>query len=127
MKLFTAIPRRDDVSTQFFHDHWRHPHGTWACRVQPMRHYVQSHRIDSELLGNDQRRIEGVAECWMDNVADVLSVPGHPDFADFVLPDEPLFIDQSGLRFVVTHEDVISSGRSGPASNDADDAWDAET
>jgi hypothetical protein len=121
VKLFAAIPRRQDISRQEFHDHWRHPHGTMGRRISILRKYVQSHQIDCDLLGEDQTRYEGVAEAWMDSVADAKYFPEEPVYANRVIPDELLFIDLPNLKFLIAVEEVLQSAPQGdqldPAGN----------
>jgi uncharacterized protein (TIGR02118 family) len=70
IKFFGLIPRRSDISSQEFHDHYRHPHGTLGRQIPTFRDYVQSYQIHSPLLGPDQTRFEAVAEVWFDTVGD---------------------------------------------------------
>lgn len=113
VKLFAAIPRRKDVSRQEFHDHWRHPHGTMGRRISILRKYVQGHQFDHEALGPDQTRYEGIAEAWMDNIADAEYFPSEPVYAKEVIPDEPLFIDLPNLKFLIATEEVLVSAPRG--------------
>ena len=128
IKMFAAIPRRPDISVEEFHDHWRHPHGTFACGVRTMKKYVQSHRVPYDVLDSRQSMIEGVAETWMDNLADILALPSQPNYVRDVVPDEPLFIDLPNLRYVVTQEEVIYPGpdKEEMESSPGDADWDAD-
>jgi hypothetical protein len=127
IKMFAMLPRRSDISAQAFHDHWRHPHGTFGRRISTVRRYVQSHQVPSDLLGDDQGRYDGVVEVWFDNVRDALGLPEHPVYRDYLVPDEPRFIDMDGLRFVFTREEVIASGHdAGHVTDEADLHWDPE-
>jgi len=110
IKMFGCIPRRPDVSQRYFHDHWRHPHGTLGRHISTMRGYVQSHQIHSDLLGPEQTHFEGCAELWFDNVADAASFPSEPVYVRDIIPDEPLFVDMEKLRFAFTREEVLVSG-----------------
>ncbi len=74
--MFGCIPRRPDVSVEYFHDHWRHPHGTLGRHISTMRAYVQSHQTHSNLLDEaDQVRFEGCAEIWFDSDEDAKAFP----------------------------------------------------
>ncbi len=124
LKMFAAIPRKPDISSQEFHDHWRHPHGTMGRRISILRKYIQSHQIHCDLLGADQTRFEGIAEVWIDSVADAQYFPNEPTYASEVVPDELLFIDLKNLKFLLTTEEVLVSGpdRTGPVS-EGDAVW----
>lgn len=122
VKLFAAIPRRRDVTRQEFHDHWRHPHGTLARNISTIRKYVQSHQIHCSLLDDRQTRYEGIAEVWMDSLADAMALAEEPTYMRDLVPDEPAFIELPELRFLITEEDVVVSGpdhRARPSKADA--------
>jgi len=122
--MFATLPRRQDVSVQVFHDHWRHPHGTFGRRISTVRRYVQSHRIDTELLGEEQPMYDGIVEVWFDNVSDALTLGEHPTYRRYLVPDEPRFIDMDGLRYVFTNERIVASGQDPAAVRDeADLDW----
>lgn len=123
VKLFAAIPRKPNVSVQEFHDHWRHPHGTMGRQISILRKYVQGHRIECELLDDDQTRYEGIAEAWIDSIADAEYFPTEPIYAGRLIPDEPLFIDLPNLRFLIASEEVLVSaprGRLAEGTGNAD-------
>lgn len=109
IKVFSALPRKAGLSREEFHDHWRHPHATLGRRVPVLTKYVQSHQIDSELLGDDQYRYDGIAEGWMDNAVDVIAFGQDPWYQDHVAPDEPNFMDQTNMKFLATTETVLQS------------------
>lgn len=110
IKMFGAIPRLPSVSPQYFHDHYRHPHGTMGRTISIMRAYTQSHQIHSDLLGPEQTYFEATAEVWIDNVADALTFGDEPNYVKFVKPDEPLFVDLEKLEFVWALEEVLHAG-----------------
>lgn len=128
VKMFGAIPRRPDISVQYFHDHYRHPHGTLGRNISTMRAYFQSHQIHSDLLGKDQTHFEACAEVWFDSVTDALNFPSEKIYNRDVKPDEPLFVDLEKLRFVFAEEEVLMSG---PDLNEewspGDAAWRLDT
>ncbi|MET0545224.1 MAG: EthD domain-containing protein [Caulobacterales bacterium] len=110
VKMFGAIPRRPDVSVQYFHDHYRHPHGTLGRGISTMRAYVQSHQIHSDLLGPTQTHFEACAEVWFDCVQDAKDFPNEPIYVRDLIPDEPLFVDMDKLRFCFATEEILKSG-----------------
>jgi hypothetical protein len=124
LKMFAAIPRKPDISSQEFHDHWRHPHGTMGRSISILRKYIQSHQIHCGMLGPDQTQFEGVAEAWIDSVADVQYFPNEPTYASELMSDELLFIGLKNLKFLLPTEEVLVSGpdRTGPDS-EGDAVW----
>ena len=65
-KLFGLMARRSGLSSQEFHDHYRHPHGTMGVHISTMRDYVQSHQMHSDLLPLKQARREAIAGLWFE-------------------------------------------------------------
>lgn len=110
LKMFGVIPRKPGISKQYFHDHYRHPHGTMGRRISFMRAYTQSHQFDSDLLGEEQSRFEACAEVWMDNSYAALNFGTEPNYTEHVLPDEPLFVDLDKLEWCFSFEEVIFGG-----------------
>lgn len=109
-KMFGLIPRKPGITKQYFHDHYRHPHGTLGRRISYMRGYTQSHQFDTDLLGPDQRRFEACAEVWMDNVHAAQNFGTEPNYIDHVLPDENNFVDLDKLEWCFVTEDIIDGG-----------------
>ena len=124
VKVLALIPRRPDLTSQQFHDHYRHPHGTTGRYMDTMRRYVQSHQIHTDLLGTGQARFDAIAELWFDNEKDTVGFREHPIIVKYIIEDEPRFIDMEKLQFMITDEEVI---RSRPAASDglsdADTMW----
>jgi hypothetical protein len=110
--IFSAFPRKAGLSRDEFHDHWRHPHATLGRRVPVLTTYVLSHQVDSDLLGDDQHRYDGIAEGWMDNAGDVVAFGQDPWYVNHVAPDEPSFMDQANMKFLATTETVLQSSPS---------------
>ena len=124
IKVFSAFPRKPGLSREEFHDHWRHPHATLGRRVPVVTKYILSHQIDSDLLGEDQHRYDGIAEGWMDNEGDVIAFGQDPWYVNHVAPDEPNFMDQANMKFLATTETVLQSSPSRVLPRpDGDEFW----
>src|ERR1700754_496257 len=80
IKFFGLIPRRPDISSEEFHDHYRHPHGTLGRQIPTFRQYVQSHQVHSDRLGEGQETFEAVAEVWFDTVQDAVGLAEDPHY-----------------------------------------------
>jgi len=107
--MFGAMARKDGVSSQEFHDHYRHPHGTMGMQITTLREYVQSHQIDTPLLDESQRRFECVAELWFDRGADLLNFRAEPTMVGYLNDDEPTFLDMKRTRMFIGEEEVLTS------------------
>lgn len=110
IKVIVAIPKRADISDAQFHSHWREPHGRLALHIKPMRRYVQAHRIEGLQLGYDSGPYSGFAEVWLDDLPSALGLGQDPDYQKYLVPDEPNFCDVSGLKFLLTEEDIGLGG-----------------
>jgi uncharacterized protein (TIGR02118 family) len=108
-KLFGAMARKDSVSLQEFHDHYRHPHGTMGTQISTLHAYVQSHQIDTPLLGDSQRRFEAIAELWYENAKDLLDFRNEPTMSSYLNEDEANFVDLKATRLFIGEEEVLTS------------------
>lgn len=107
IQFFALIPRLPDVSSQEFHDHWRHPHGTMGRMIPTLRSYVQAHQIHTDLLPPEQAEFEGIALSQFDSLKDAVEFGAEPYYTKYIQPDEPNFVDQSRLRWLNTEEEVL--------------------
>jgi hypothetical protein len=113
VRFFGLIPRRPDVTPQWFHDHYRYPHGALGLGLDAMRHYVQSHQFDTPLLGDGQRRFEAIAEGWYETPEAGLALATNPHYVAHLLPDEGLFVDLPRLKWLYARETRRSEMLSG--------------
>jgi len=107
IQFFALIPRMKGISSQEFHDHWRHPHGTMGRQIPTLRSYVQSHQIHTDLLEQNQAQFEGIAESTFDTVKDAMEFGQEPYYKQYIQPDEINFVDQSRLEWLNTEEEVL--------------------
>ena len=108
IKVFALLPRRADVSVEYFHDHWRTVHAYHALRISSLRRYVQSHRIGFEVPGLGAAPFEGVAEVWYDDAAAAVGQNEDPDYTEYAKRDEPSFIAVDRLRHVMTNDRIFA-------------------
>ena len=125
IKLFGLIPPKPGMSSEEFHDYYRHPHGTLGRHVSTLRNYCQSHQIDCELLGDSQRDYQAVAEIWVDGLADVQSFREEPLIVSHMIDDEKAFVDTDNLLFFAGREEILVSGPDARDTNrhPADAKW----
>jgi uncharacterized protein (TIGR02118 family) len=109
IKFFALIPRLEGLSSQEFHDHWRHAHGSMGRQIPSLRHYVQSHHVPTDLLDADQASYEGIAESIFDSLEDGMAFGQDPYYVKYIQPDEPNFVDQSRLEWLYAEEEVLVS------------------
>jgi uncharacterized protein (TIGR02118 family) len=104
IKGYSLLARRPDVSSEFFHEHWRTVHADHAQKLTTLRRYIQAHRIDAQVPGFAQSPYEGIAEVWWDDIAAADRVASDPDYLNGARLDEPTFIDMPRLANVLTSE-----------------------
>lgn len=107
-KLMAAMARIEGISSQEFHDHYRHPHGTMGMHISTLRQYVQSHQIHTDLLDESQDRFEAVAELWFDGADDLIHFREEPTMSSYLNADEPNFCDLRKTRLFICEEEVVS-------------------
>jgi hypothetical protein len=107
IQFFALIPKKKGISSQEFHDHWRHPHGTMGRQIPTLRSYVQCHQIETSLLDSGQHIFEGIAESTFDTVKDAMTFGVEPVYKTYIQPDEPNFVDGPGLQWLNTEEEVL--------------------
>src|ERR1700712_3084958 len=95
IKNMGLLARREDVSVELFHWHWREVHGPLALRISAMRRYVQSHRLRDGVGGLPRLSQEGIAEVWVDDIAAATGLSTNPEFTDHAGPDEVNFMDRN--------------------------------
>jgi len=108
-KLLAAMARIEGISSQEFHDHYRHPHGTMGMQISTLRQYVQSHQVQTNLLDESQSHFEAVAELWFDNGNDLVHFREEPTMSAYLNGDEPNFCDLRKTRLFIGEEEVLSS------------------
>jgi NAD(P)-dependent dehydrogenase (short-subunit alcohol dehydrogenase family) len=123
IKVMGLVAPRPGLSRQAFHDHWRHPHGTYVMHNQWARQYVQCHCIESKWVGSNDFGFVGVAELTFDSIEGSRHFATHPVYLQYNLPDEDLFLDHDRMELLCVTEEVIQGGRYGANVPMADASW----
>jgi uncharacterized protein (TIGR02118 family) len=113
IKGYSLLAKRPDVSSEFFHEHWRTVHAEHALKLTSLRRYIQAHRIDADVPGFAQSPYDGIPEVWWDDVASAELVATDPDYLNGAKLDEPNFIDMPRLENVLTEESPLHQGPDG--------------
>ncbi|KGT95461.1 hypothetical protein NG99_03775 [Erwinia typographi] len=109
IKMFVTIRSLPHVEKRFFHDHWRHPHGTWGRGIANITSYIQCHRIDTPFIDAGQQSLDGIVEVGFENAHDISGLSSDPAYLNYLRPDEPNFVENTGLGFM--REEVLQSGQ----------------
>lgn len=89
---------------EFFH-YWEKVHAPIGARIPHLRRFVQSHKL--RVPGDKyQPDYDGVTELWFDNVQDLLAARNSHEWKAST-EDEPNFIDQKKVAYLVSEEHVI--------------------
>ena len=106
VKLVEFIVRKPGMNVEAFQDYWRTTHGPLVATIPMIRRYVQCHTRLSAYRGDRQPLYDGVAEVWFDNTDAMRQSEKISEYAA-VRADEPNFIDESRLTFIITKEYVV--------------------
>lgn len=123
IRLFAMLTRLPSVTPEYFHDHWRHSHGTYGSTI-PGRSYVQAHQVQTDLLPVDQDLHEAISIIKFDSLGEAGGLVNDPQYYDWILPDEPLFLDKSANEWFASEEEVlVPRFRRQDGANYADSLW----
>lgn len=121
VRFFGLIPRLPSLPRAEFHDHYRHPHGTHGLHNPGIQAYVQSHRMDTDFLGDEQQRYDAIAEVVFGPVGDGLNLATADNYLTYLKDDEKYFVDLPNLRWLYTRNTLDE--RRAPDSP-AEERWD---
>jgi hypothetical protein len=118
IKILCFLSRRDDISREQFHDHWRTEHARIFAEVDEIRRHIvryeQNHRLEQDYArdrgpgeSSDGGR-DGVAVQWFESLEAFRRLQSEPAFRELVGPDEEKFMKRDDLSWIVAgEEDVI--------------------
>lgn len=106
VKLAEFPIRPSRLTPEEFHRYWSEVHGPLATKIPQMRRYVQSHARLSSYRDGRRPTFDGVAEVWFDST-DAMRESAKTLEYRRVRQDEPNFIDQREVPFIITRERII--------------------
>lgn len=111
IKLSIFLTRRADLTHEEFVEYWTHKHTPLIASVPdgavPVRRYVQLLPSGDEIPGIRSAYYDGVAELWVDDIADAARWFTSDTYTTAIATDEENFIDRSRTRFLYTTETPI--------------------
>ena len=107
IRYFFMLTRLRSVAPQRFHDHWRHPHASYGNLIPGIRSYVQAHHVHTDLLDAGQDQHEAISVLEFESAAEAAGLLTEAQYYDWILPDEPRFMDKSAIEAFATEEEVI--------------------
>jgi len=106
VKLVEFVYRKPQMDVPSFQQYWREIHGPLAAKIPQMRRYVQSNVRLSSYRDGRTPLCDGTAQVWFDGTDAMRESAKTAQYAA-TRADEPNFIDQPRLRFIITRERVI--------------------
>jgi uncharacterized protein (TIGR02118 family) len=98
---------KSDIHEQRFYYHWRMIHAPLALRMSRMRRYVQNHCIEPSAWGLAEAGINGIVECWFDDLYSALQTLAGPEYQDYAQKDEPNLGNPEGSSVFFMREDIV--------------------
>ena len=108
IKTVTLLTRREDLTSEQFHRHWKDVHAPLVLAMPRVRRYVQCRPLE---VPGREAPCDGIAEVWYDTVEDFLATAESPEYAR-LLADEKNFMGASTRAsvFVIVEEDEFVAG-----------------
>ncbi|MFD7323277.1 EthD domain-containing protein [Streptomyces sp. NPDC059875] len=110
IKISIFLTRRADLTREEFADYWQ-KHTALITSLPggevPVRRYVQLLPTDDEIPGIRTAVYDGVAEVWVDSIADAAGWFTSDTYTTTVAADEENFLDRSKTRFLYATESPI--------------------
>jgi uncharacterized protein (TIGR02118 family) len=110
IKLVCFLRRREDLSVEDFHRHWREVHGPLVANNPATRRYVvryeQNHRAMKDYERPGGPDFDGVAIQWFESFRDFIAAITAPEWAEITV-DEGNFLDREAITFVMTEAEEV--------------------
>ncbi|HVU71513.1 MAG TPA: EthD domain-containing protein [Mycobacteriales bacterium] len=115
IKLISTFRRKEGLTPEEFHTHWREVHAPIIARTksgQHARRYEQNHRPLSSYATKGLQDWDGVTIQWYDSLEDFQASVMEPDYAE-IAADLATFIDAESLVWILTDEEEVVNMGSG--------------
>jgi len=104
IKVSIFLTRRPDLTREEFVTYWTNKHTPLLATLPPgalqVHRYVQLQPTDDEIPGIGTAVYDGVAELWVDSVADAAAWFTSETYNSEIAADEENFLDRSATRFL---------------------------
>lgn len=111
IKVSIFLTRRPDLTHEEFVAYWSEKHTPLLANLPPgalrVHRYVQLLPTDGEISGFATATSDGVAELWVDSVADAAAWFTSDTYNTDIASDEMNFLDRSATRFLYSTETVV--------------------
>ena len=110
-KITILLTRRSDLSHEEFVNYWTQKHTPLLAELPgdevTVRRYVQLLPTDDSIPGFETAPADGVAELWVDKVADAAKWFTSETYTTVVAADEANFLDRSKTQVLYATEQII--------------------
>jgi len=111
IKISIFLTRRPGLTREEFAAYWTEKHTPLLASLPPgalqVHRYVQLHPTGEQIPGIGTASYDGVAELWVDRVADAAAWFTSGTYTTTIAADEDNFLDRSATRFLYSTETVI--------------------
>ncbi|MFQ6395769.1 EthD domain-containing protein [Nocardia sp. KC 131] len=111
IKITILLTRRGDLTHDEFIDYWTQKHTPLLAQLPSdevtVNRYVQLQPTGDSIPGIATAPVDGVAELWVDSVADAAAWFTSQTYQTVVAEDEANFLDRSKTQFLYATEQVI--------------------
>ncbi len=111
VKISILLTRRPDLTHQEFVDYWTGKHTPLLASLPPgalsVSRYVQLVATDGHIPGVTTADYDGVAELWVESVADAAAWFTSDTYNGAIAADEENFLDRTKTLFLYANETVV--------------------
>ena len=111
IKVSIFLTRRPDLTHEEFVTYWTEKHTPLLADLPPgalqVHRYVQQEPVPEQIPGIATAGFDGVAELWVDSVADAAAWFTSDTYNGNIAADEENFLDRSATRFFYSAETVV--------------------
>lgn len=111
IKVSVFLTRRPGLTHEEFVTYWTQKHTPLLASLPPgaiqVHRYVQLLPTSDEIPGISTASYDGVAELWVDSVADAAAWFTSDTYHGEIAADEDNFLDRSATRFLYSTETVV--------------------
>ncbi len=110
IKTVTLLSRREDLSAEEFHRHWKNNHAPLVLAMPGVRRYLQCRPVQ---IPGHEPSYDGIAEVWYDTFEDLQATIGSPE-CKALLADEKNFMGaktEDSIFLIVDEDEIELSAR----------------
>lgn len=111
IKISIFLTRRADLTRAEFTEYWTKHHTPMLAELPPgavkVARYVQLQPVEDRIPGMRTADYDGVAELWVDSVADAAQWFTSDTYSTVIAADEENFLDRTKTQYLYATEETI--------------------